>query len=249
MKTAAAVAAGVSTAAAVKTAHADVYKSILPSSVLGANEVIRTGHIGTGGMGRSDLGFVLNRTDIRPIALCDLYPKNLMRGAQMAKAKYPDITEHHDFREIIDNKDVDAVVIATPDHWHCLCTLYAAEAKKDIYCEKPLSTTIEEGAAMIEAVRRNNVVFQGGTMQRSGAHFQEAVELVKSGYIGKVARVETYNHEATPIEGIGQGDSDQAKWEAQGLDWDFHQGWVEHKPFNTNRWIYKIGRASCRERV
>lgn len=238
---AAGVAAGVTAAAAVaKTAKADIYKSILPSSILGANEIIRTGHIGTGGMGRANLGFVLQRDDIRPIALCDLYRKNLERGAQMVSQKYQDFTKHHDFREILDNKDVDAVVIATPDHWHCLCTLHAADAKKDIYCEKPLSTTIEEGRAMIDAVRRNNIVFQGGTMQRSGSHFQEAVELVRSGYIGKVARVETFNHEDKPIEGIGPGEDDQAKWEKEGLDWDFHQGWVEHKPFNTNRWIYNF---------
>lgn len=239
MEKAAKITAGITVGSALtRVSQAQVYKSILPSKVLGANEKIRTGHIGTGGMGRSNLGFVLQRDDIQPIALCDLYPKNLERGAQMVRQKFSDFTMHHDFREIIDNKDVDAVVIATPDHWHCLCVLYAADAKKNIYCEKPLSTTIVEGRKMVEAVRRNKVVFQGGTMQRSGQHFQEAVELVKSGYLGKIAHVETFNHEDKPIEGIGLGDNDQGKWEKEGLDWDFHQGWVEHRPFNTNRWIY-----------
>ena len=239
-------AAAVGSAVVAKTAKADVYKSILPSTVLGANEKIRTGHIGTGGMGRSHLRFLLrrateqNKSDVEPIALCDLYAKNLGRGAQMAGSVFKNFTQHKDFREVLDNKDVDAVVIATPDHWHCLCTLHAADAGKDIYCEKPLSTTIEEGQAMIAAVRENKVVLQGGTMQRSGEYFAEAVELVRSGYIGSVHRVETFNHEPMGLEGIGMGEDDQAKWEAQGLDWDFHQGWVEHKPFNTNRWIYNF---------
>jgi len=236
MAKAATIAVGATAVSGAKKAHSDVYKSILPSSVLGANEKIRTGHIGTGGMGRSNLGFVLQRDDMQPIALCDLYPKNLERGAKIVSGKFKDFSEHHDFREIIDNKDVDAVVIATPDHWHCLCTLYAADAKKAIYCEKPLSTTIEEGRAMVEAVRRNQVVFQGGTMQRSGEHFQEAVELVRSGYLGKVAWAETYNHESYDLAGIGMGDDDISKY--PGCDWEFHQGWVEHRPFNTNRWIY-----------
>ena len=239
IKNAATTAAGVAgVAAATKTARADVYKSILPASVLGANERILTGHIGTGGMGRANLRFCLMRNDIQPIALCDLYPKNLERGAKMVSSKFKDFSQHHDFRELLENKDIDAVVIATPDHWHCLCTLHAADAGKDIYCEKPLSTTIEEGNAMVEAVKRNKVVFQGGTMQRSAVHFQEAVELVRSGYIGKVARVETFNHENKDINGIGMGDDDQSKY--PGCDWEFHQGWVEHKPFNTNRWIYNF---------
>lgn len=236
IKTAAAGAAAVATA---KSANAGVYKSILPSTILGANELIRTGHIGLGGMGSADLIFVMKRNDMQPIALCDLYPKNLERAYGMAKKKPGlDPTKHHDFREIIENKDVDAVVIATPDHWHCLCTLHAADAGKAIYCEKPAATTIPEGQAMVDAVRRNNVVFQAGNMQRSGAHFQEAVQMVRSGYIGKVHRVETWIHDNEPIAGIGMGDDDMSKYE--GLDWDFHQGWTEHKPFNTNRWIYNF---------
>lgn len=236
----AATAAGVSAAGAVKTAHAapEVYKRILPQTVIGANEKVYTAHIGTGGMGRADLKFCLMRDDVQPIALCDLYARNLERGAQMLSSKFKEFSRHKDFREVLENKDVDAVVIATPDHWHALCTLYAADAGKAIYCEKPLSTTIVEGRAMVEAVRRNKVVFQGGTMQRSAPHFIEAVQLVRDGHIGQVGRIDTFNHETQSIEGIGQGEDDQKKYEEMGLDWDFHQGWVEHRPFNTNRWIY-----------
>ena len=238
MKTAAVTGA---TVAATNRAAAGVYKSILPATVLGANEKIRTGHIGVGGMGSADLIFVMKRNDMEPIAVCDLYPKNALRAQELAKKK-PGLnpTVHHDFREVIENKDVDAVVIATPDHWHALCTMHAADAGKAIYCEKPAATTIGEGAAMVDAVRRNNVVFQAGNMQRSGEHFREAVQMVRSGYIGKVHRVETWIHDKEPIAGIGMGEDDQAKWEAEGLDWDFHQGWTEHVPFNTNRWIYNF---------
>ena len=234
-------AAGTAAAVTAQSAGAGVYKSILPSTILGANEMIRTGHIGLGGMGTADMVFVLKRSDMQPIAFCDLYAKNLDRAHGMASRK-PGVnpTKHHDFREVIDNKDVDAVVIATPDHWHCLCTLHAADAGKAIYCEKPAATTIAEGAAMVEAVRRNNVVFQAGNMQRSGAHFQEAVQLVRSGYIGSVHRVETWIHDKDPVGGIGMGEDDLEKYKAQGLDWDFHQGWTERKPFNTNRWIYNF---------
>ncbi len=222
---------------AANRAHASVYKSIFPASVMGANEKILTGHIGTGGMGRANLGFVLRRDDIQPIALCDCHPTNLERGAQMASHKFDDFSQHHDFRELLENDDIDAVVISTSDHWHCLCTLYAADAGKDIFCEKPLSTTIEEGNAMVDAVKRNNVVFQGGNMQRSGRHFQEAVQLIQDGHIGEVARVETWSHDNTTLEGIGMGDDDKSNYP---VDWEFHQGWVEHRPFNTNRWIYNF---------
>ncbi len=241
MKKSATVAGAAAGMAGVKTASAgSIAKNILPASVLGANEIIRTGHIGLGGMGRADLGFVMKRDDMLPVALCDLWPANLDRGMQMATYKNKAATKHHDFREIIENKDVDAVVIATPDHWHCLCTLHAADAGKDVYCEKPAATTIAEGKAMIDGVRRNKIVFQAGNMQRSGIHFQEAVELVKSGHIGKVSRVETYIHDKDPIESIGMGDDDLATYAAKGCDWDFHQGWTEHQPFNTNRWIYNF---------
>ena len=248
MKDSATKAAGVAAGtAAARTALAQAtedqyqYKRTMPPEVVGANEMIYTGHIGIGGMGRADLGFVLQRDDMRPIALCDLWWKNLMRAEQQymnRKYKEGEYTTHHDFREVIDNKDVDAVVIATPDHWHCLCTLHAADAGKHIYCEKPAATTIEEGRAMVTKVREKGVVFQAGNMQRSGTHFQEAVKLVQDGYIGKVARVEAYIHDSEDVNGITKGDDDISNY--AGCDWEFHQGWVEHQPFNTNRWIYNF---------
>lgn len=213
-------------------------KSILPPEIVGANDKIYTGHIGVGGMGRSNLVFALKRNDMRPIALCDLWWKNTQRAEQMAGQKFKELTTHHDYREVIDNKDVDAVIIATPDHWHCIPTLAAADAGKAIYCEKPCATTIYEGRAMVEKVKQTGVVFQAGNFHRSMAHFKEAVELVRSGYIGKVGKIDTYIHDDEPKTGIGMGDDDISKFD--GIDWVTHQGWVEHKPFNTNRWIYNF---------
>ena len=244
LSSAAALAAGATVGAGVqKTAKADIYKSILPSTVLGANEMILTGHIGMGGQGRVDMKEVLKRDDMQPIAVCDIYPKNMKMAEGMAKSKFKEsnISLYEDFRELLANKDVDAVVIATPDHWHCLPVLFAVEAGKDIYCEKPLCTTIGEGAAMVNAVKNSKSVFQGGTMQRSGEHFQAAVKLVQDGYIGKVARVETWINDKDPIKGIGQGETDISKFpDIDQADWEFYQGWTEHQPFNMNRWIYNF---------
>lgn len=240
-KAAAVAGAAAFAAGAAKRADASVYKSILPGTVLGANEKIRTGHIGLGGMGTADLKFTVMNGGFQPIMLCDLrIPHVEQRVMKMFASKIPDAKIVSDFREVIDNPDVDAVVIATPDHWHCLPTLYAAEAKKSIYCEKPLSTTIAEAHAMLKAVKDNGVVFQGGNMQRSGQHFRKAVEMVKSGAIGKVARVETFSLDNGPLEGIGMGDTDAEKYIPKGLNWEAHQGWVSHRPFNVNRWVYNF---------
>ena len=112
IKNAAGVAAGAAVASGIgKQARADVYKSILPASVLGANEKILTGHIGTGGMGRSNLGFVLQRDDMQPIAVCDLYDRNLKRGEQMVKQKFENVATYHDFRELLEMKDIDLSLI------------------------------------------------------------------------------------------------------------------------------------------
>jgi len=235
MQTAARTAAGVALGAgAARTARADVYKSILPQTIVGANEKIRTGHIGMGGMGMANLRYVLERDDMAPIAVCDLYPPHRERAEKAAARKSPQATIHHDFREVIENKDVDAVVISTPDHWHAIPAIMACDAGKDVWCEKPLSTTIEEGRRMVEAARRNNTVFQCGTMQRSGEHFKEAAQLVREGYIGKVSRVATWIHDGESVEGIGNPPDESPP---DGCDWDFHQGWTHRVPFNRNRWI------------
>jgi predicted dehydrogenase len=235
MKDAAKAAAGITAGGtAVRTAKADVYKSILPSSVLGANELIRTGHIGTGIMGKGNLRYILGRDDMLPIAVCDIYQKNKMQAAGMAGSKNPDVTNHHNYEEIIENKDVDAVVVSTTDHWHALPAIQACDAGKSVYCEKPMTTTIVEAKRVLAAAKRNNTVFQGGTLQRSGEALQEAVQMIREGYIGDVFHVDTYYHDGMLPNGIGNP-ADSAP--PAGCDWDLHQGWVKRVPFNKNRWL------------
>lgn len=234
-KTAAGITAG---AAAVKSARADVYKSILPSSVLGANDVIHTGHIGLGVMGRGNLLNNMKRPDVMPIAVCDLHPRMLAEKHAMAQSKNPDATAHEDYMEVIENKDVDAIICSTTDHWHAMVTIAACDAGKAVYCEKPLSTTVKEGQAMLAAAKRNNTVVQCGTIQRSGQQFQEAVDMVKNGALGQVGHVHTFALNMLAPSGIGNPPdiTDPEKWKKFG-PWLKYQGWVEHKPFNVNRWL------------
>ena len=241
-KAAAGVTAGT---AAVQTAQAspEVFKRILPQTIMGANEKIRTGHIGVGGMGTRNLQIVMNRDaqDIQPIMVCDLFPNYAKRAAQLVakgvgKGAFdpPAITDK--FEEVIANKDVDAVVVVTPDHWHTLPTLMAIDAGKDVYCEKPLCATIEEAVVVRDKVKGSKQVYQSGTIQRSGRYFQEAVDMIKSGYIGKVGRVECWNHDESTIEGIGNPTDPKPDW----LDWDRYIGWTPKVEYNKNRYIYNF---------
>ena len=237
MKGTAKAALGTGAVAAATTAHADVYKRILPQTVMGANERIHTGHIGVGGMGKRDLQFCMLRDDMLPIAVCDLWEPHRNQAVDIITNKHPKPSTHVYFEDIIENKDVDAVVIVTPDHWHSIPSMMACDAGKDVYCEKPLTTTIGEGKAVVEAVRRNKAVLQCGNFQRSGAHFQEVVDLIRSGYIGKIARVETWIHDGMKIEGMGSPPDQDPP---EGLDWERYLGWTPKVPFNPNRFIYNF---------
>ena len=242
MKGAAKAAAGMALGGAAvsqvaQAAGPSVYKSILPQSVMGANERVLTGHIGTGGMGKRNMQFCMLRDDIQPIAVCDLWELHRRQAVEIVTNKYDAPTTHEYFEEIIENKDIDAVVITTPDHWHAIPSIMAAEAGKDIFCEKPLTTTIAEGRPIIEAVRRNNVVLQCGNFQRSGEHFQEVVEMVQNGYIGDIPRVETWIHDNEPLDGIGNPPDEDPP---EGLDWERYIGWTEMVPFNRNRFLYNF---------
>ncbi|MCC6698313.1 MAG: Gfo/Idh/MocA family oxidoreductase [Candidatus Hydrogenedentes bacterium] len=236
MRDAAKVAAGV--AGGVTVARADVYKRILPQTVMGANEKICVGQIGVGNMGIRDLEFVAMRDDMQVIAVCDLNPKFTEHATDLIVGRGQAAPSVHTyFEEIIANKDVDAVVVVTPDHWHTVPSIMAVEAGKDVYCEKPLSTTIAEAQAVRAVVRGSKQVYQSGAMQRSGVYFQEAVQMIKSGYIGKVGRIECWNNDHDKVEGIGNPpDEDPPPW----LDWDRYIGWTPKVPFNKNRYIKKF---------
>jgi predicted dehydrogenase len=175
---------------------------ILPSHIWSAqtqpNDRIVVGHIGMGTQNRGLMGGTLGRTDCQVVAVCDVEPNRLEAAQKTVHDRYAKAREsgaykgcdtYGDFRQLLDRKDIDAVVIATPDHWHAIISIAAANAGKDIYCEKPLCQSIHEARAMVNAVRRNQRVFQTGSMQRSSREFRVACELVRNDVIGKIHTV------------------------------------------------------------
>jgi len=203
---------------------------ILPSHIWAAetkpNDRLALGFIGMGTQGRGLMSGFLDKKETQTLAVCDVDTTRREHAKKMVEDKYAKRTDsdykgcaaYKDFRELIARKDIDAVVIATPDHWHALIAIATARAGKDIYCEKPLCESIREARAMVEAVRKNNRVFQTGSMQRSSREFRVACELVRNGIIGKIDRVEV----AVGDPGIPCNLPDE---EAEpGLDWDMWLG-------------------------
>ena len=190
--------------------------------------------IGCGGMGRLDLADFQRNPDVEIVALCDVYRPNLERAQSLTSGK---ATGYRDYREILGRKDVDAVVIATPDHWHPLMTVDACAAGKDVYVEKPISHNVREGRLMMEAARRHKRVVQVGIQQRSGSHFQRAVKAVQDGRIGKVHYAQCWNHARGGPEGMGFP-PDAAP--PADLDWDLWLGPAPKVPYNPARRNFRV---------
>ena len=180
------------------------FPTIVPSSVLGANAPsnrFTIGFIGTGNNGINWLKQFLPKPEARVLAVCDVnregrgYWDNKLGGREPARRivdeHYDDSScaVYEDFRDVLARDDIDAIYIGTPDHWHAHIAIAASNAGKDIYGQKPLSLTVEEGRAMVEAVKRNGVVWQTGSQQRSDSNFRRACELVRNGRIGKLHTV------------------------------------------------------------
>jgi predicted dehydrogenase len=193
-----------------------------------AGKHFRVGFIGMGRQGRSNLRAAMRSGSVDVVAICDVYEPNLKLAQEMA----PQARVYRDFRELLAAKDIDAVCIATPDHWHAYMTVEACKAGKDVYIEKPISVTVHEGRMMVEAARKYNRVVQVGTMQRSGDHFQKVVQMIQDGKIGKVTFVRTWNYSNQYPDGIGNP-PDSAP--PAGLDWDMWLGPAPERAFNKNR--------------
>ncbi len=209
-------------------AGAALTTSLLTRPVHGANDRIRVGFVGLGRMGRGSLGIALKIPEIEVAALCDIYQPNLELARKMA----PDAKIYKDFRDLLAAKDIDAVNISTPDHWHAYMAVEACKAGKDVYVEKPISVAIEEGRMMVEAARKYKRVVQVGTQQRSGVHFARAREIVRSGRLGKISFVRTWNYGNEYPAGIGNPPDGDPPPE---LDWDMWLGPAPWRPFNPNR--------------
>jgi predicted dehydrogenase len=187
-------------------------KGLLASSVAGpwlmhasssrasANERLTLGFIGVGTMGRGHVGKFLGHKDVQVVAVCDVVAERREQCRKMAEERYADEKKsgkfagcrtYVDFRELLARDDIDAVVIATPDHWHAIPCVLAASARKHIYCEKPLTHTIAEGRKIVDAVKKHGVIFQTGSQQRSefDGRFRHAVELVRNGAVGQVKTI------------------------------------------------------------
>ncbi len=221
------------------------------NSVLGANDQVRIGMIGCGDQGNWDATDFVRHPNVKIVALCDVYEGSIKERLdspllKLDSAKTPCFK---DFRRILDDKNIDAVIVATPDHWHALPTIMACQAGKDVYVEKPLSLTIEEGRRMVAAARKYNRVIQVGTQQRSARHFQKAVEMVREGKLGKISRVHTWNYDDEFPNGIGNPPDENPP---AGLDWDFYLGPAPVAPYNKNRhlgnfrwfWDYSGGKIT-----
>lgn len=199
--------------------------------VMGANDRIRLGLIGCGGRGSQDWNTFLALPEVDPTAVSDVYGPFAERAIATAGNKP---TAHHDYRKLLERKDVDAVIIATPDHWHEHITVAACEAGKDIYCEKPLSLTIAEGRRMLDAARRHNRIVQTGSQQRSGAHYIQAVKLIQDGGMGQVHRIQA-GFQRNIFPGLKP-----AAFDASKLDWNAWLGPAPKVPFDPFRAIYNF---------
>ena len=168
------------------SAAAGIGTALGNTRILGANDRVNLGVIGCGGRGTDELNRFLKQPDVNTVAVCDVYEPFMTRAVQAAGGKP---ATHKDFRHLLDRKDIDAVLIATPDHWHALQTVMACRAGKDVYCEKPLTLTISEGRVMVNEARKHKRIVQTGSQQRSGPHYARAVKLIQEGVIGEVHKI------------------------------------------------------------
>jgi predicted dehydrogenase len=218
-----------------------------------ANEKVTVALIGCGGMGRANLRDFIRLPDFEVVALCDPDPAHIENAiGDLKKGNRPTekLQTEKDFRKVVERKDLDAVIVGTPDHWHAYVLIAACQNHKDVYCEKPLSHNVVEGRAMVKAAEKYKRVVQIGTQQRSGQHFQDAVRYVRSGKLGPVAVCRTWITNHTPPEGAGNP-PDSAP--PPGVDYDLWLGPAPLRPFNKNRfhrdfrWFWDYGNGLCND--
>src|SRR6188472_3792675 len=197
------------------------------ASVQGANDRIRIGIIGTGGRARGLMQLLKRLPGNEMVAVCDVYEPRLLQAGEIATTA---TTKVSDYRRILDDREIDAVVIGTPDHWHKTIALDAVAAGKDVYVEKPISHSIAEGVEMVKAVEASKQVVQTGTQQRSWDHWILGKQIVDSGKLGQVTFVNTYWYQLAtraPLPSV-----DVAK-----LDWKAWLGPAADQPFDAERFL------------
>jgi len=203
------------------------------------------GNIGVGGMGSGHHGRFANNDRFPCLAVADVDEGHRVNAAKRCKEQ---VGCYNDYRELLDRKDIDAVVIATPDHWHGLMTIHACEAGKDVYSEKPMMVTVAEGQAMVRAARRFGRIVQIGTQGRSTRDARCAAQFIRGGHIGKVHTVKTW-HYNNPTHPNAPGQP-----VPRGLDWDLWLGPRKWRPYHSDachfnfRWFLDSGGGQIRDR-
>jgi len=201
---------------------------LLPARVFGAGDRLVFGVIGVNGQGLADMGSVRDQV----AAICDVDKNHVARAVERCGGKAEGFG---DFRKLLERKDLDAVIVATPDHWHALITIHACKAGKDVYCEKPLTLTVVEGRKVVATAREQKRIVQTGSQQRSGKDFRLACELVRNGRLGKIQKVLVglpgVNFKGPPVP-----DSEPPAY----LDYDFWLGPAPKRPYNEKRVHYNF---------
>jgi predicted dehydrogenase len=216
------------------TAAAGLATALSSARILGANDRVRLGCIALGNRGDQVLDAFLSHKDCRVVAVCDIC-QPYMDFAAKKIGESP--AQFKDYRRLLEVKDIDAVVICTPDHWHALQTIHACEAGKDVYVEKPLSLCVAEGRKMVDAARRYKRVTQVGVHRRSSPVCKEAADLVRSGELGRITVVRSFHIQNEWPKGIGNPPNEDPP---SGFDWDAWLGPAPKAPYNKNRTFYRF---------
>ena len=216
---------------AIVTAGIAVVPAILNAGC-SPNEIVNVALIGARGQGFENLKSFLKNKDVNCVAICDVDTRvSEPRAAEVEKISGKKPVIYGDYRKVLENKDIDAVIIGTPDHWHCLQMVHACEAGKDVYVEKPIANSIEECDVMVAAQKRYKKVVQVGQWQRSQPHWNDAVKYVHDGNIGRVRSVRAWSNvgwkKSIPVE----PDTEAPKE----VDYDMWLGPAPKRPYNVNR--------------
>jgi predicted dehydrogenase len=216
---------------------AAAFPTIIPASARGADGAVApsnrvtVGAIGVGPQGRGDMGGFLAQAEVQVTAVCDVAKVNLDQALKQVNQRYKneDCKAYGDFRELLARKDIDAVLIATTDHWHVPVAIAAAKARKDMYLEKPMGLSVEEDQMLRKLCQKNKLIFQFGTQQRSDREFRRACELVRNGKIGKLKEINVWSAASRP------GGSTTPVAPPEGLDYDFWLGPAPNKPYTPGK--------------
>ncbi len=223
---------------AVMGSSAALLGGLAPARVLGANDKIRVGVLGTGERAQYLMTLFKDHPDVELVAVCDVYAPRRAEALKIAGERAQSFLE---YRAVLDSKDVDAVIIGSPDHWHKQMLIDAVRAGKDAYCEKPIMHSIEEGEQMVRAVEETKRIVQTGTQQRNWPHWIMGKQIIDSGKLGKITFIHTYWYQdylgsGKPLPPVEQGE----------LDWKKFLGDAPDQPFTLEkfywwRWFWDFG--------